>query len=56
MEPYVDIIGLFDAALMLCNEAALQFQAHANYGTSSIDFDKTNKFSNFLIFYHKQKF
>ena len=32
--------NLCDAALMSCNVAALPFQAHANYGTWSIDFDQ----------------
>ena len=46
MVSYVDIIGvcnfmrnLCDAAYMSCKVAALTFQAHANYGNWSIDFD-----------------
>ena len=31
--------NLWDAAYMSCGGAALPFQAHANYGTWSIDFD-----------------
>ena len=33
----------YNAALMLCDVAALVFQAHANYGTWSIDFE--NKYT-----------
>ena len=50
MVSYEDIIGLYgvvnfmrnlcDAALMSCQVAALPFQAYANYGTWSIDFDE----------------
>ena len=32
------IRNLYDAAQMSCEVAALPFQAHANYGTWSIDF------------------
>ena len=45
MVSYADIIDLChsvailcDAALMSCEVTALLFQAHANYGTWSIDF------------------
>ena len=45
MLSYVDMIGLghsiailCDAAQMVCDVAALTFQAHANYGTWSKDF------------------
>ena len=31
--------NLCDAAFMACEVAALPFQAHANYGTWSVDFD-----------------
>ena len=36
--------NLCDAALMLCDVAALPFQVHANYGTWSIDFKSVSYF------------
>ena len=45
--------NLCDAALMSCDVAALPFQAHANYGTWSIDSycDKQEKIIILFTFY-----
>ena len=48
--------NLCDAAYISCEGAALPFQAHANYGTWSIDFVKRNKlFINIKFFFLKEK-
>ena len=41
------MINLCDAALMSCDGDALPFQAHAYYGTWSIDFDKIKNCNNY---------
>ena len=40
------MLNLFDAVYISCEVAELPFQAHANYGTLSIDFDKVIDFQS----------